>query len=150
MILVGLGLLVTPGAPGVSFAGLLPVETDARAIPWSTVRRLALEAGLFPPAYHPVSEGELADLLTAAMDEVRSGAAGAFDNDDEVARLRFQTERSGVSGRACARSPGRRPSRWNVDGHQLRSLSPMKRRCSRLPNYASIALVDLNFLKGFP
>jgi len=40
-----------------------PLEPDPRTISWSTVQRLALEAGLFPPLYQPVSQQELAELL---------------------------------------------------------------------------------------
>ena len=57
-------------------AGFDPVETDSRTVPWPTVRRLALEAGLFPPVYQPVTEDELADLLDSALDEAMSGQAG--------------------------------------------------------------------------
>ena len=96
MVLMGLALLVTPGAPlapGASFAGLDPVESDARTVPWSTVRRLALEAGLFPPAYRPVSAGELADLLTEVLDEAVSGGAAALRNEEELARLQWWLDR---------------------------------------------------------
>ena len=47
-------------APGVSFAGFDPVEADARTVDWSTLRRLILQGGRFPPVYQPVTEGELA------------------------------------------------------------------------------------------
>jgi hypothetical protein len=59
-------MMVIPGAfwaPGISLAGFDPVEADSRTVPWPTVRRLALEAGVFPPVYQPVTEGELAVLL---------------------------------------------------------------------------------------
>jgi len=93
---MGLALFLSPGAPaapGVSFAGFDPVEADARTVPWITVQRLALEAGLFPPVYRPVSEGELADLLEAVLDEAMSGDAAAFRNDEELARLQFWLDR---------------------------------------------------------
>ena len=101
MVLMGLTLLVTPGAPlapGVTFAGLDPVEADPRTVPWSTVRRLALEAGLFPPAYSPVSEGELADLLAEVLDEAMSGDAEALRNEEELARLQWWLDRYGRGG----------------------------------------------------
>jgi hypothetical protein len=98
-------LMTIPGvflAPGFSLAGFDPVEADARTVPWPTVRRLALEAGLFPPAYHPVSEGELADLLADALDKAMSGEAAAFQDDEEFDRLRWWLDRyrRGGGGRA--------------------------------------------------
>ncbi len=69
------------------------MEADARTVPWSTVQRLALEAGLFPPAYRPVSEGELADLLEEVLDEAMSGDAAAFRDNEELDRLHFWLDR---------------------------------------------------------
>lgn len=89
-------LIILPGvlaAPGISFAGFDPVEVDARTVAWPTIRRLALEAGVFPPVYQPVTEGELADLLAGAMDEAMSGQAEAFADNAEFARLEFWLDR---------------------------------------------------------
>ena len=83
MTLLTLGLL---GGPGV-FASAAPateawtgdlgtVEVDARTVPWTTVARLALLTGQFPPAYQPISEQELATVL------VRARAAHCLDDDD--------------------------------------------------------------------
>jgi len=90
------GLIITSGAllaPEVSIAGFDPVEADARTVPWPTVRRLALEAGEFPPAYQPVTEGELAALLGIAYDRAMTGAAPALAGDEEFARLEFWLDR---------------------------------------------------------
>ncbi|MEN8006002.1 MAG: hypothetical protein ABFS42_03265 [Candidatus Krumholzibacteriota bacterium] len=69
------------------------MESDARTVPWETVRRLALEAGVFPPVYQPVTEGELADLLDGAYDQAMSGEAAAFGDEEELARLEFWRDR---------------------------------------------------------
>ena len=87
-------------------AGFDPVETDARTVPWPTVRRLALEAGVFPPVYQPVTEKELADLLDGALDQAMSGTAAAFGHDEEYARLEFWRDRyrrggGGTSWHGC-------------------------------------------------
>jgi hypothetical protein len=74
------------------------VEADTRTVPWSTVRRLALEAGIFPPVYQPVTEGELADLLDAALDEAMTGQAEGFDNVEEFDRLRWWGDRYRLGG----------------------------------------------------
>jgi Capsule assembly protein Wzi len=56
--------------PGICVAGFDQLEPDARTVPWSSITRLALEGGAFPPAYRPVTEGELAKLLTFAGERV--------------------------------------------------------------------------------
>ncbi len=89
-------LLLTPVAlvaPGVSFAGFDPVEADARTVDWSTLRRLILQGGHFPPVYQPVSEAELAHLLAESMDQAMTGTATAYADDRELDRLRFQVDR---------------------------------------------------------
>lgn len=91
-----LTLLFAPGAPlapGVSFAGFDPVEADARTVDWPTMQRLALEAGLFPSTYRPVTEGELADLLEEALGQAMSGEAEAFRNNEELALLQWWLDR---------------------------------------------------------
>jgi len=93
-------------APGVLLADLAPVESDARTVPWSTIRRLALEAGRFPPLTRPVTEGELADLLTVARDGALDRTAEAFRSTYEFARLQWWLGRyahggGGVSLKGC-------------------------------------------------
>ncbi len=44
------------------------VEADARTVPWATIERLCLEAGVFPPRYQPLSEAELAALLDRVLE----------------------------------------------------------------------------------
>ncbi|MFO7610322.1 MAG: capsule assembly Wzi family protein [Candidatus Krumholzibacteriia bacterium] len=77
--------------------GLGPVETDARTVPWSTVERLALEAGLFPPAVRPVGEAELADLLDQALSRAAGGRAPGID-DRELAVLSWWRDRYAGGG----------------------------------------------------
>lgn len=84
--LLALGALA---APGVSFAGLEAVESDARTVPWPTLRRLALEGGVFMPSTRPVGEGELADLLTRVRDAALENDAAAFTDAREFARLEY-------------------------------------------------------------
>jgi len=81
-------------------------EPDARDVPWSTIERLALEGGLFPPRYQPQSEDELADLLRRAVDRLPDDAGA----DREL--LQFWLERythgGGVqvwSGCSCKEHP---------------------------------------------
>lgn len=52
------------GAAGTDTADRLPGgDLDARLLPWDTLRRLCLLAGLHPPADQPLSRRELATLL---------------------------------------------------------------------------------------
>lgn len=84
--------------PGASFAQLEAVESDARTVPWETLRRLALEGGVFMPTTHPVSEGELADLLTRVRDAAMENDAEAFRDSREFARLEFWLGRYAYGG----------------------------------------------------
>ncbi len=79
--------------PGVSFAQFQAVEADARSVPWSSVTRLALEAGAFPPAYRPVTEGELARLLATVQAKALNGEADGLADDPEYARLLWLLDR---------------------------------------------------------
>lgn len=82
-MLIALGALAAPGVCASTGVG----EPDARDVPWSTIERLALEGGLFPPRYQPRSEEELADLLDRVAQRLPD-AAGA-DGD----LLRFWRDR---------------------------------------------------------
>lgn len=98
---MGLVFFCTPGAPaapGVSHAAFDPVEADARTVAHATLRRLVLEAGLFPPVYQPVSEGELAALLATAQDRAMGGEIPAFADEDEFDRLVWWLDRYGRGG----------------------------------------------------
>lgn len=110
-VLAGPGLLVAPSMLAVAHAAPLAVEPDVRTIPWDTVRRFALEAGLFPPVYRPRSEAELAELLTAVEEQARSGAARGFVNEDELARLDWWSTRyrDGGGGKTWARGEPQGP-----------------------------------------
>lgn len=61
------------------------LEVDSRTVPWSSITRLALEGGVFPPAYRPVTEAEIARILVAARKQ-------SLD-DRENARLLFLLQR---------------------------------------------------------
>ena len=89
-ILAGSVVSATPGNASS------PVEPDTRTVEWSTLRRLALEAGLFPPAVQPVSEAELAELMEAALD--RAQDSQAFADPAELARLHWWRNRYRASG----------------------------------------------------
>ncbi|MCP4573019.1 MAG: capsule assembly Wzi family protein [bacterium] len=83
-----LGVLV---APGVSLSqpaeGPPPEPTaselDAGSVPWETLERLCLEAGIFPPRYRPLGAAELAALMerVAAVLELRRDPAATVDLD---------------------------------------------------------------------
>jgi hypothetical protein len=63
LFLLTLGIALVPG---VSFAWdpqFSHLEPDARLVPWSTVTRLSLEAGRFPPLYRSQTGTELAEAL---------------------------------------------------------------------------------------
>ncbi len=120
--------------PGVSSAragGLGLVEPDARTVPWTTIERLVLEAGLLPPAYRPRSEQELASLLDEALARAMTGDAPGID-DDELALMRWWRDRYAGGGWAptwigCAckvhpprvRSSGRALLGWQELGDPL-------------------------------
>ena len=107
-------MLLTPGvwlAPGVAASAepaasdLSPAEMDARTVPWSDVNRLALFGGVFPPAYRPVTGGELDDLLAGVENRALQGDAPALSDDAEFARLgwlraRFRGD-GGVTWTGC-------------------------------------------------
>ncbi len=92
--------------PGVSSAQFGHVAADARLVPWSSVGRLALEGGFFPPVYRPVTGTELADLLTSVQARALSGQAAALADDTEYARLEWLQDRyrrggGGVAWHGC-------------------------------------------------
>lgn len=68
---MALGVLAAPGVSASTGVG----ESDARAIPWSTIERLALEGGVFAPRYQPVSNEELVRLLDRAEAGLPADAA---------------------------------------------------------------------------
>lgn len=63
------------------------LEPDARFIPWTTLRRLTMEAGQFLPPFGPLSRAELASLMQAV-----AAAPGAVlaDPDEQAARHHLQ------------------------------------------------------------
>jgi len=71
------------------------------------VTRLALEGGFFPPAYRPVSEGELARLFRAVQRQ-RTGVSGSAESR-RLAWLvaRYESGRAGlaIDGCSCRRHP---------------------------------------------
>jgi len=69
------------------------VEPDLRAVPWHTVRRLALLGGEFVPPYRPVSNRELIAVLLRAA--VASGPAAAAPAS--TGQLAWLLERHGLS-----------------------------------------------------
>ncbi len=86
-------LFLTGPMPDSAFAQFENLEVDARTVPWSSITRLALEGGFFPPAVRPVTAGELAQLLRAARDKADAGQASALRNNQEYNRLLFLMER---------------------------------------------------------
>lgn len=93
-------------APGVSFAFQGDVEPDARTVPWPVLHRLALEAGLFPPAYQPVSRDEIYRLLDAVLGVAMSPEKGDIFSQKEFETIRWWRDfyRDGGGGyawRAC-------------------------------------------------
>jgi hypothetical protein len=69
------------------------VEVDARTVPWMSLDRLLLEAGLFPPPYQPVSRAELAALL----DKARHTNSAALQDPAERERLAELLRRYGAT-----------------------------------------------------
>ncbi len=69
------------------------LQADARTVPWSSINRLALEGGLFPPAYRPVSEGEIAQLLEQIQTHAWESSSSALNDDQEFGRLNFLLNR---------------------------------------------------------
>ncbi len=78
--------------PSICEAQFQNVEPDARIVPWSSIRRLALEGGLFLPSYRPVSEAELARLLADINEEFLSGEVPALNDESEYSRLKWLLE----------------------------------------------------------
>jgi len=92
-------LTLSVGAtPGVSFAQFGRLEVDARTTPWSSLGRMALEGGFFPPAYRPVTGDEIATLLDQVQVQAMSGTAVAFADDAEYDRLLWLRERHQYGG----------------------------------------------------
>jgi len=89
--------------PATALAAAPYVEVDSRRVPWSTIRRLASEAGLFLPPYRPVSAGELTTLLLAI-----AAADGSAAYDVAERRIlahwlgRYGLGESGRVWRGCA------------------------------------------------
>jgi hypothetical protein len=79
--------------PDTALAQFSNLEADSRSIPWSSITRLALEGGFFPPAYRPVTEGEISHLLARTDEQALAGNARALSDDSEYARLIFLLER---------------------------------------------------------
>jgi len=69
------------------------VEADARTVAWSSLTRLALEGGLFQPAYRPVTEAEIAGLLAVVQERTLVGDADALVDDSEYGRLLWLLDR---------------------------------------------------------
>ena len=97
MVLATPGVPVTAGVASARAGGLGLVEPDARTVPWTTIERLVLEAGLLPPAYRPLSEQELAALLDDALARAMAGQAPGLD-DDELDLLRWWRDRYAGGG----------------------------------------------------
>lgn len=120
-----LGLVLMPG---VSFAHFGAVDADARIVPWSGITRLALEGGVFPPAYRPVTTTELADLLATVQDHALSGRAPALTDDREYGRLqwllhRYRAGGGGVVHHGCACKT--HPLHWRLAGRVLGGYSEL-------------------------
>jgi hypothetical protein len=102
-------VVLIAGLAAAAGAGTDPTaaELDARAVPWETVRRLALQAGLFPPATQPVSGAELAALLQAVAADGRRRAAAGAPPDPADARVtealldRFQAGPGHAAWQGC-------------------------------------------------
>jgi len=76
-------------------------------VPWSSLTRLALEGGAFPPAYRPVTEAEMATLLAAVQDQALAGRASALADNPEYDRLlwlldRYQRGGGGTAFHGCS------------------------------------------------
>lgn len=69
------------------------LAADARTTPWSSISRLALEGGSFPPAYRTVSENEISTLLAGIQEQTYSSSAQAFADGSEYARLAYLQDR---------------------------------------------------------
>jgi Capsule assembly protein Wzi len=68
-------------------------------VPWTTLRRLALEAGRFPPLVQPVSKAELADLLSEIRAIAERDSLPALVDEAEQACLQgLEDLYSGESG----------------------------------------------------
>ncbi len=107
------------------------MHADARTVPWSTVERLVLEAGLFPPRVRPVTEAELAALLDEAYGRALQGRTPGLD-DADLALLKWWRDRYADGGWAptwigCAckvnpprvRATGRLLAGWQELGDPL-------------------------------
>jgi len=101
LLLFLLEILVSAGPCLAQFSN---VEPDARVLPWSSITRLALESGVFPPAYRPVSEGELARLMAGVRYEADQESSSALER--EISRIawihnRFETGNLGLVFHGC-------------------------------------------------
>ncbi len=94
-------LILLCGAPPPAPAG--PAEPDARAVPWTALRRLSLEAGRPLPLCRPLSETEIADLLA----EVAGASTDALEDAGERALLARLRARYANEPAACVRTGGR-------------------------------------------
>lgn len=79
-------------------------------MPWAQLRRLALEAGIFPPLVQPVSEAELAELLARIRSVAESGSLPAWEDRAERANLAGASELYAGRGANPDTGPARRIS----------------------------------------
>ncbi len=104
------------------------LDADARTTPWSSISRLALEGGSFPPAYRTVSENEISSLLAGIQEQAISRNARAFADDSEYARLVFLQDRylQGGNGLVLRGCPCREnPVFFRLSGRILGGYSEM-------------------------
>lgn len=100
------------------------IEPDARAIPWATLHRLALEAGQFLPPYRPVTVKELLRPLLAGsrQDDFAGGDA------DEQRLLAYWLDDLQRGPLITSRSPtdsGTGAIRWCLGGRAALAYDPL-------------------------
>jgi len=87
-VFLSIMLVLTAGFPPITaHAQFNHLDADARTVPWSTISRLALEGGIFPPACRPVTEAELARILTNIQNSSKP-----ITDPDEISRLTLLLE----------------------------------------------------------
>ena len=96
-MILTLGCPVRPGVSCASEPQFRNLEPDARAVPWATVGRLALEAGRFPPLYRSLTGAELGALVELP-DE---GFAAAEQAEARWWRDRFLQAGGGLAWTGC-------------------------------------------------
>lgn len=99
------GATSVPDRPAPAAGALAPAagDLDARLLPWATLRRLALLAGMQPPVDEPISRGELAAILEAAAGDGALAAGGDGDGPGQSASLVPQVHGPAAGARATAR-----------------------------------------------